>query len=127
MLFSDQRLLIFPLLLIYIVLCAQETETSPFIHGIYGSPTPFWNQGYALNELGVNAIFVRSSSINQKMISKAREEGLKIYVEFPVLKWKGYVEVLPEAWAIDPKWAKVESVGGAGLLLSNRVDKYFFE
>ncbi len=105
------KLLIYPALLLASFAFGQTTETPTIIHGIYGSPTPFWDKGYRLDELGVNAIFVRGSSISQPMIDRARAEGLNVYVEFPTLNGKGYVEGHPEAWAINEKGAKVEAAG----------------
>jgi hypothetical protein len=43
--------------------------------------------GLNLTDLGVNAIFVHGGSINQEMMIRAREEGLKVYAEFATLKW----------------------------------------
>jgi hypothetical protein len=71
------------------------------IRGIYGSPNAFWNKGINLSHLNVNAVFVNWKAINEKMMERAGEEGLKVFAEFPVLNGKGYVENHPEAWAID--------------------------
>jgi len=90
---------------------AQTGETPKVIHGIYGSPTPFWEGGYRLDSLGVNAIFVRGSSINGDMMDRAREEGVKVFVEFPSLNGKDYVEKHPEAWAINEQGEQVEAAG----------------
>jgi hypothetical protein len=76
--------------------------------GIYGSPNPFWQRGYNLSELGVNAVFVHAGSIDQTMIDKAREEGLKVYAEFPTLNGKNYVEEHPEAWPINELGEKAD-------------------
>jgi len=101
------RLLI--LLLVFFFACLQEKNESKLIRGIYGSPKPFWDRGLSLPDLGVNAIFVHSGSINQEMIKRARSEGLKIYAEFATLNGKNYVEDHPEAWAINEKGEKVEA------------------
>jgi hypothetical protein len=76
--------------------------------GIYGHPQPLWDKGHSLPDLGVNAIFVHSGSINKKMMQRAKDEGVKVYAEFPVLNGKGYVEEHPEAWAINEKGERVE-------------------
>ena len=78
------------------------------IRGIYGHPAPLWDAGYQLNELGINAIFVHSGSINDQMMERAREEGLKVYAEFATLNGKGYVEKNPGAHAIDDRGNPVE-------------------
>ena len=89
--------------------CSTEPEKSIEIRGIYGNPKPFWDRDHKLNELGVNAIFVHSGSINQAMVDRARSEGLKVYAEFATLNGKNYVDKHPEAWAINEKGEKVEA------------------
>ncbi|MDX9946979.1 MAG: hypothetical protein RBS38_06395 [Bacteroidales bacterium] len=78
------------------------------IRGIYGSPNAFWNKGISLSQLNVNSVFVNWKAINEKMMERAGEEGLKVFAEFPVLNGKGYVETHPEAWAINRFGNKVE-------------------
>ena len=46
------------------------------IRGIYGSPEPFWKKDLRLDQLGVNAIFLHSGSINEPMMKRAKSEGL---------------------------------------------------
>ena len=79
------------------------------IRGIYGSPEPFWKKNLRLDQLGVNAIFIHSGSINDAMIKRAKTEGLKVFAEFATLNGKNYVEQHPEAWAIDMSGNKVEA------------------
>lgn len=78
------------------------------IRGVYGSPNAFWNKNIRLDELHVNAAFLNWKSINEKMLERAGDEGLKVFAEFPVLNGKGYVDKHPEAWAIDRYGNKVE-------------------
>jgi hypothetical protein len=92
-----------------LVSCGQETSNIVEIRGIYGNPKPLWDKGYNLSDLGINAIFVHSGSINQDMINRARSEGLKVYAEFATLNGKNYVDKHPEAWAINEKGEKVEA------------------
>jgi hypothetical protein len=89
--------------------CTRDSQKVIEIRGIYGNPKPFWDKGIDLTELGVNAIFVHSGSINQEMIERARSEGLKIYAEFATLNGKNYVQDHPEAWAINEKGERVEA------------------
>lgn len=89
--------------------CAQKAVETVEIRGVYGNPKPLWDKGYDLKELGVNAIFVHSGSINADMMKRAKSEGMKIYAEFATLNGKGYVEENPEAWAINEKGEKVEA------------------
>lgn len=79
------------------------------IKGVYGNPKPFWDKQFKLNDLGVNAIFVHSGSINQEMIDRARSENLKVFAEFATLNGKNYVDRRPEAWALDEKGEKVKA------------------
>lgn len=80
----------------------------PEIRGIYGSPEPFWSKGYELSELGVNAVFVHSGSINQQMVENLQKEGIQLFAEFATLNGKGYVENHPDAWPVDEKGQKAE-------------------
>ncbi len=89
--------------------CAQKAVETVETRGVYGNPKPLWDKGYDLKELGVNAIFVHSGSINADMMKRAKSEGMKIYAEFATLNGKGYVEENPEAWAINEKGEKVEA------------------
>ncbi len=88
--------------------CRQEYHPPIEIKGVYGHPGPLWEKGINLSDLGVNAIFVHSGSINQEMVEKARKDGLKVYAEFATLNGKGYVDAHPEAWAINEKGEQVE-------------------
>lgn len=97
------------ILLLSLIVCSLAGQESLLIRGIYGSPSPIWNKGYRLDELGVNAIFVRSGAIDEAMMKRAREEGLKVYAEFATLNGKDYVEQHPEAWAINEKGERVEA------------------
>ncbi len=95
--------------LISLTSCEQRSVESSIIRGVYGNPTPFWDKGLSLNELGVNAVFIHSGSINQDIMNKARSEGLKVFAEFATLNGKDYVEEHPEAWAINEKGEKVQA------------------
>ena len=89
--------------------CMTNNKPHVVTRGVYGHPEPLWNKGYNLSDLGVNAIFVHSGSIDKKMMQQAKDEGVKVYAEFPLLNGKGYVEEHPEAWAINEKGERVES------------------
>ena len=108
----NHRLL--PLLLLIITgitlfSCSPEPTKAVEIRGIYGNPKPLWEKGYNLKDLGVNAIFVHSGSINAEMMERARVEGLKVFAEFATLNGKNYVKEHPEAWAVNEKGEKVEA------------------
>ena len=76
--------------------------------GIYGSPAPFWQRNYLLSELGVNAVFVHSGSIDSAMVDRVKKDGLKIYSEFATLNGKDYLQKNPEAWPIDENGKRAE-------------------
>ena len=71
------------------------------IRGIYGSPEPFWKKNLRLNDLGVNAVFMHDGAITDSIMTRAKQEGLKVFAEFATLNGKGYVDKHPEAWPID--------------------------
>lgn len=79
------------------------------IKGVYGSPTPFWEKGYTLKNLGINSVFVHSGSLTSDMIKRAKLEGALVFAEFATLNGKDYVEKNPEAWAINEKGEKVRA------------------
>ena len=89
--------------------CDQNSDEYATIKGIYGSPKPFWDKELHLNDLGVNAVFIHSGSINQEIMDRAGAEGLKVFAEFATLNGKNYVEEHPEAWAVNEKGEKVEA------------------
>jgi len=93
--------------------CSKEKPKSTTkkieTRGVYGNPQPFWDKGYKLTDLGINSVFVHRRAINHKLVERARNEGVKIYSEFPTLNGKGYVEEHPEAWAINEKGEKVKA------------------
>ncbi|MEZ5038784.1 MAG: hypothetical protein R2828_02800 [Saprospiraceae bacterium] len=121
--FEERRFSVWPLLLIIGLLtfgsCKQTSakkqitaeiaEVPLEIRGVYGNPKPLWDKGYRLNEIGVNAIFVHSGSINPDMMARARSEGVKVFAEFATLNGKDYVKDHPEAWAINEKGEQVEA------------------
>ncbi|WP_372949863.1 family 10 glycosylhydrolase [Mariniphaga sp.] len=89
--------------------CNQQPERKIEVRGVYGHPQPLWDKDYKLADLGINSIFVHSGSINQKMMNRARAEGMNVYAEFATLNGKNYVEEHPEAWAINEKGEQVEA------------------
>lgn len=98
-----------PLIAVFSSSCDELDNKSIEIRGIYGNPKPYWEKGINLNDLGVNSVFVHGGSINDKMMQRARSEGLKVYAEFATLNGKHYVENHPEAWAINENGEKVEA------------------
>lgn len=95
--------------LISLMSCEKRSAETPTIRGVYGNPSPFWEKDLNLKELGVNAVFIHSGSINHDILSRARAEGLQVYAEFATLNGKDYVDKHPEAWAINEKGEKVQA------------------
>ncbi|MDD4107701.1 MAG: hypothetical protein PHH93_03165 [Prolixibacteraceae bacterium] len=95
--------------MVLLLSCTGQPEKIIETKGIYGHPQPFLNNGYNLPDLGVNAIFVHSGSVNHELMQKAKSEGIKVYAEFATLNGKNYVEEHPEAWAINEKGERVEA------------------
>ncbi|MCH6199966.1 hypothetical protein MMU07_10255 [Aquiflexum sp. LQ15W] len=99
----------FIILLIWSFSCKQALEkTQPFIKGVYGNPATLLDAGYRFDSLGMNAVFVRSISLNREFYNTARQQGAKVFVEFPTLNGKEYLQDHPEAWPITDKGKKAE-------------------
>ena len=96
------------LLVLNLSLLNGQTPTKT-IKGIYGSPHAFWEKGYHLRDLGINAIFVHSGSLTPEMVEKAKSEKASVFAEFATLNGKNYVEKHPEAWAVNERGEKVEA------------------
>ena len=79
------------------------------IRGIYGHPKPLWDKGYTLPDLGINALFLHSHSIDSALMERTKKEGIAVYSEFATLNGKNYVDKHPEAWAINEKGERVEA------------------
>ncbi len=105
---SHTRLLLI-ILPIFVHFASIGQQQPVEIRGIYGSPNAFWEKGMTLDQLGVNAIFVRGHSIDKAMMVRARKEGQKVYAEFATLNGKNYVKEHPEAWAINEQGEKVQA------------------
>lgn len=88
-------------LLIHFGAFSQQAKENAFVKGIYGNPERILKAGYDFEDLGVNAVFVRRSSLNQGFYTQAKSQGCRVFVEFPTLNGKGYVEEHPEAWPIN--------------------------
>lgn len=80
---------------------ASADDQREFIKGVYGNPGALLEHGYRFDELGMNAIFIRSISLNDEIYRTAREQGMQVHVEFPTLLGRGYVQEHPDAWPID--------------------------
>jgi hypothetical protein len=81
----------------------DDKPSRDFVKGIYGNPATLLKAGYTFDELGVNAVFVRSVSLNPEFYAAARQQGCKVYVEFPTLLGKDYLVHHPEAWPLNQR------------------------
>lgn len=81
----------------------KENEKPSFIKGVYGNPATLLKEGYSFDSLGMNAVFVRSSSLNREFYETSRKQGCKVFVEFPTLLGKTYLQDHPEAWPVNEK------------------------
>ena len=102
-LFNVQTIFITLILVLCIYACDSRMNNTEkvFIKGVYGDPGTLLNAGYNFNELGMNAIFVRSYSLNNELYSAAREQGCKVFVEFPVLLGRQFLENNPQCWPVE--------------------------
>lgn len=87
--------------LAFLTVNAQHVGSLPFTKGVYGDAAAILKNGMSFKALGINAIFVGSSSLNEDLYRKAREEGVRVYAEFPLLNGKEYLEEHLEAWPIN--------------------------
>lgn len=102
------RLLVlcFLLFLVSFALSGQEKDEHSFIKGVYGNPAALLQNGHSFESLGINAIFVRSISLTAELYQAARKSDVQVFVEFPLLNGKQYVEEHPEAWPLNEKGEK---------------------
>ncbi|MCL6258332.1 hypothetical protein M3O96_04490 [Aquiflexum sp. TKW24L] len=96
-------------LLLWTFSCQQPAEQKQtFIKGVYGNPATLLDAGYRFDSLGMNAVFVRSISLNREFFDIATQQGAKVFVEFPTLNGKDYLKDHPEAWPITETGEKAE-------------------
>ncbi|MCU0357370.1 MAG: family 10 glycosylhydrolase [Cyclobacteriaceae bacterium] len=86
----------------------KEEATAPFVKGVYGNPATLLEAGYSFDSLGMNAVFVRSISLNRSFFDTAKKQGCRVFVEFPTLNGKEYLKDHPEAWPITETGAPAE-------------------
>ena len=52
------------------------------ICGVFGHPNGFWQRGFRLGDLGINAVFVGSGDIDQQTIDRTRADPHRPGEEF---------------------------------------------
>lgn len=97
-------------LLFVLILSVFSCQTSSpkkseqeYIKGVYGNPSTLLKAGYSFDSLGMNAVFVRSVSLNREFYETSKKQGVKVFVEFPTLNGKEYLEDHPDAWPMNEK------------------------
>ncbi|MBS0011356.1 MAG: hypothetical protein KFF49_08090 [Bacteroidales bacterium] len=100
---NEPAVIVTTVMMLFIYACNTPTHNTEknFIKGVYGDPGTLLEAGYNFDELGMNAIFVRSYSLNDELYNAAREQGCKIFVEFPVLLGRQFLENNPQCWPIE--------------------------
>jgi hypothetical protein len=100
-------------LLYFLILTVFSCKSSPsqeaseeFIKGVYGNPGTLLKAGYSFDSLGMNAVFVRSGSLNREFYDNTKKQGVKLFVEFATLNGKEYLTDHPDAWPINEKGMK---------------------
>lgn len=88
---------------ILLMAVGAQAQKSAFAKGVYGDPQELIADGTTFSSLGINSIFVRSSSLDDKLFKAARKDNVRVYIEFPTLNGKEYLDVHPEAWPINEK------------------------
>lgn len=80
------------------------------IRGVYGHPGALWERGLRLDEMGINAVFIHSTSIDTATAERVRSEGCKLFAEFatPNGSYGDYADKHPEAHPVDDSGEPVE-------------------
>lgn len=73
------------------------------VRGVYGGvPEPSDWSANSLRELGVNAIFLHSGSIDQEKVDQVLSQGVRLFAEFNTMHVASYLEDHPDAAPIGP-------------------------
>jgi hypothetical protein len=76
---------------------AEEKRPHIQIRGIYGGvPTELLERG-ALQEYGVNAIFMGSGSVNAELVARLKQLGVRVFAEFNTMHVANYLKDQPDA------------------------------
>ena len=70
------------------------------IRGVYGGvPQQIFDRGETLEDYGINAIWIGSSSVSGKLVAalKSRSKTLKVFAEFNTMHEAGYLKEHPDA------------------------------
>ncbi|MFO7853494.1 MAG: SMP-30/gluconolactonase/LRE family protein [Bacteroidota bacterium] len=102
--FLNVHTILFTFILVLSICACNSPEADTeknFIKGVYGDPGTLLDAGYNFDELGMNAIFVRSYSLDDELYNAAREQGCRVFVEFPVLLGRQFLEDNPQCWPVE--------------------------
>jgi hypothetical protein len=89
------------ILTVYSCNSSSHEASEEFVKGVYGNPGTLLKAGYSFDSLGMNAVFVRSGSLNREFYDNTKKQGVKVFVEFATLNGKEYLTEHPDAWPID--------------------------
>ena len=76
---------------------AQDKRPHITIRGIYGGVPTELLKATTLEEVGVNAIFMGSGSVNAEDVHLLKKQGAKVFVEFNTMHVAGYLKEHPNA------------------------------
>lgn len=104
MMMKSRAVVLICVLLVTVVSSYGQTgRRLPFTKGVYGNPEELIKDGASFSSLGINAIFVRSSSLDDELYSAARKDDIRVYIEFPTLNGEDYLDEHPEAWPLNER------------------------
>jgi hypothetical protein len=68
------------------------------VRAVYGGfPAELLREGKQLADVGINAVFVGSDGIAAELVSRARQQGVRLFAEFNTMHVAGYLKKHPEA------------------------------
>jgi hypothetical protein len=81
-------------------LCSAAEGPRPWIEvrAVYGGfPAELLKAGKPLENFGINAVFVGSDGVTEELVSKARQQNVRLLAEFNTLHGASYLKEHPEA------------------------------
>lgn len=87
---------------LYTIFCPAsgraEVHARVEVRALYGGfPHELLQQGQRLSDYGINAVFVGSGGVNDKLLSAARLQGVRLFAEFNTLHVASYLKEHPDA------------------------------
>lgn len=85
---------------LFLTLCAWAQETRPWVEtrAVYGGfPAELIQDSGRLADQGINAVFVSSGAINDKLVAAAQEQGVRLFAEFNTMHVASFLKKHPDA------------------------------